>query len=131
MEFCYTRERGQKSQMKTNPFVCRAGFLSPSGDGFCPQQNQNSARHSWGWKEEMGFDDSGKEKPGQVDDVPMQRGMTRGEVIQVAMEEFFTRKAVGESLLAYLDKEMMGCGRETHRSAINFWASHIRNVKDR
>jgi hypothetical protein len=49
------RNRGQKPQMKTNPFVCRAGFLSPSGDGFCPQQSQNSARHSGEMEEKNGI----------------------------------------------------------------------------
>ena len=79
----------------------------------------------------MEFDDSSKEKLGRVDQVNLQHQMTHDLAIQEAMEACFARKTVGEHLLAYLDKEMMGCGRETHRSAINFWASHIRNVKDR
>jgi hypothetical protein len=51
--------------------------------------------------------------------------------LQDAIEESYARKAIGESLLAHLDKEMRMCGRAMHRSAIDFWASHIRDLKDR
>jgi predicted component of type VI protein secretion system len=53
------------------------------------------------------------------------------EDMQDALEESYARKAIGESLLAHLDKEMKSCGRATHRSAIDFWASQIRDLKDR
>jgi hypothetical protein len=79
----------------------------------------------------MEFDDSSKEKLRQIDDLSVQCGMTLDQAIQDAVEEFLSRKVVGESLLAYLDKEMTRCDRETHRSAINFWTNYIRNVEDR
>jgi pSer/pThr/pTyr-binding forkhead associated (FHA) protein len=50
--------------------------------------------------------------------------------IQNAIEESYARKAIGESLLAHLDKQTRIYGRETHRSAIDFWANHIRELKD-
>jgi len=50
--------------------------------------------------------------------------------IQDAFEESYRRKAIGESLLAHLDKEMTMCGRPMHRSAVDFWANHIRELKD-
>jgi predicted component of type VI protein secretion system len=52
------------------------------------------------------------------------------EGIQDAIEESYARKAVGESLLNYLDKEMRMCRRAMHRSAIDFWANRIRDLKD-
>ena len=50
--------------------------------------------------------------------------------IQDAIEESYARKAIGESLLAYLDKQTRICGRSMHRSAIDFWAKTIRELKD-
>jgi hypothetical protein len=50
--------------------------------------------------------------------------------IQDAIEESYMRKAIGESLLAHLDKEIRMCGRPMHRSAVDFWANHIRQLKD-
>jgi pSer/pThr/pTyr-binding forkhead associated (FHA) protein len=50
--------------------------------------------------------------------------------IQDAMEELYARKAIGESLLAHLDKEMRICRRAMHRSAIGYWADHIKALKD-
>jgi predicted component of type VI protein secretion system len=51
--------------------------------------------------------------------------------MQDAMEESYVRKAIGELLLAHLDKELKRCRGATHRAAIDFWASHIRDLKDR
>jgi hypothetical protein len=53
-----------------------------------------------------------------------------GGDIQDAMEEFYARKAIGESLLAHLDNEARMCRRAMHRSAIDFWANHIKDLKD-
>jgi predicted component of type VI protein secretion system len=50
--------------------------------------------------------------------------------IQDAIEESYARKAIGESLLAHLDKQTRICGRPTHRSAIEFWENNIRELKD-
>lgn len=50
--------------------------------------------------------------------------------IQDAIEESYARKAIGESLLAHLDKQTRICGRPMHHSAIAFWANHIRDLKD-
>jgi hypothetical protein len=44
--------------METNSSVCRVEFLSPClGDGFCPQLNQNPARHSGDIATKMELDD--------------------------------------------------------------------------
>ena len=74
-------------------------------------------------------DDSSKEKVGRVDHVSLQHQMTHDLAIQEAKEARSARKAVGERLLAYLDKEMGTCGRTTSRSALNFWRNKIRNMK--
>ena len=50
--------------------------------------------------------------------------------IQDAMEESYVRKAIGESLLGHLKKELKRCRRATHRSAIDFWANRIRDLND-
>ena len=50
--------------------------------------------------------------------------------IQDAIEESYARKAIGESLLAHLDKQTRICGRPMHRSAIEFWENNIRDLKD-
>src|SRR5262249_50305121 len=50
--------------------------------------------------------------------------------IQNAKKEAYTRKAIGESLLAHLDKQTRICGRPMHRSAIEFWEKNIRDLKD-
>ena len=77
----------------------------------------------------MEFDDSSKEKVGRVDHVSLQHQMTHHLAIQEAKEARSARKAIGERLLAYLDKEMVTCGRTTPRSALNFWRNKIRNMR--
>jgi hypothetical protein len=56
--------------------------------------------------------------------------MTHDLAIQEAKEACSARKAVGEHLLAYLEKEINRCGEVIHRSAMYFWASRIRDIKD-
>ena len=77
----------------------------------------------------MGLDDSSKQKVGGVDHVSLQHQMTHDLAIQEAKEACSARKAIGERLLAYLDKEIGTCGRTTPRSALNFWRNKIRNMK--
>ena len=77
----------------------------------------------------MEFDDSSKEKVGRVDHVSLQRQMTHDLAIQEAKEASSARKAIGERLLAYLDKEIGTPGRTTPRSALNFWRNKIRHMK--
>ena len=48
------------------------------------------------------------------------RGMTHAKDVQKALGELLARKAVGESSLAYLNKETSRYGDATLRSAINF-----------
>jgi hypothetical protein len=75
------------------------------------------------------FNDSTKEELGQVDQVSLQHQMTRDVVIQDSMKARSARKAIGERLLAYLDKEIGRCGRTTYRSALNAWRNNVRNMK--
>jgi hypothetical protein len=77
----------------------------------------------------MEFDDSSKQKVGRVDHVSLQHQMTHDLAIQEAKEVCSARKAVGQHLLAYLDKEIGTCGRTTRRSALNFWRNKIRNTQ--
>jgi predicted component of type VI protein secretion system len=77
----------------------------------------------------MEFDDSSKGKVGRVDHVSLQYQMTHDLAIQEAKEVCSARKAVGQHLLAYLDKEIGTCGRTTRRSALNFWRNKIRNTQ--
>ena len=77
----------------------------------------------------MESDDSSKEKVGRVDHVSLQHQMTHDLAIQEAKEAGSARKAIGERLLAYLDKEIGTSGRTTPRSALNFWRNKIRNMK--
>jgi hypothetical protein len=76
----------------------------------------------------MQFGDLSEEKPAQLMTVAEQRGMPHAEDVQDALAELLARNAVGESLLAYLNKETSRCGDATLRCAINFWAN--RRVKD-
>ena len=69
------------------------------------------------------FGDLSEEKLGQSMTVAEQRGMTHVKDVEDALAEPLARKAVGESLLAYLNKETSMCGDATLRSAINFWAN--------
>jgi hypothetical protein len=59
----------------------------------------------------------------------LQHQMTHDLAIQEAKEASSARKAIGERLLAYLDKEIGTCGRTTPRSALNFWRNKIKNMK--
>ena len=68
----------------------------------------------------MEFEDSSKEKVGRVDHVSLQHQKTHDMAIQEAEEEGSARKAIGERLLAHLDKEIATSGRTTSRSALNF-----------
>jgi pSer/pThr/pTyr-binding forkhead associated (FHA) protein len=77
----------------------------------------------------MELDDSSKQKVGRVDHVSLQHQMTHDLAIQEAKEAGSARKAIGEHLLAYLDKEIATSGRTTSRSALNFWRNKIRNMK--
>jgi hypothetical protein len=78
----------------------------------------------------MEVDELSEEKLGHLMTVAEQRGMTHGQDIQDALAELLARKAEGERLLAYLNKEIRRCQNTTRRSAIDFWADHIRCVKD-
>jgi len=77
----------------------------------------------------MEFDDASKQKVGRVDDVSLQHQMTHDLAIQEAKEASSARKAIGERLLAYLDKEIGTCGRTTPRSALKFWRNKIKDMK--
>ena len=79
----------------------------------------------------MEFDDSSKEKVGRVDHVSLQYQMTHDLAIQEAKEACSARKAVGQHLLAYLDKEIDTCGQTASRPALKFWRIKIRNIKQR
>ena len=68
----------------------------------------------------MEFGDLSEEKLGQSMTVAEQRGMTHVKDVEDALAEPLARKAVGESSLAYLNKETSRYGDATLRSAINF-----------
>ena len=78
----------------------------------------------------MELGDLSEEKLGQLMTVAGQREITHGKDIQDALAEFVARKAVGESLLAYLNKETSRCRDATLRSAIDSWETRIRRMKD-
>src|SRR5882672_10256436 len=90
---------------------------------------RKSAAAARGDTTKMEFDDSSKEKVGRVDQVSLQHQMTHDLAIQEAKEACSARRAIGEHLLAYLDKEIGACGRTPPRSALNFWRNRIRNMK--
>jgi pSer/pThr/pTyr-binding forkhead associated (FHA) protein len=90
---------------------------------------RKSAAAAKGDTTKMEFDDSSKEKVGRVDHVSLQHQMTHDLAIQEAKEACSARKAIGEHLLAYLDKEIRTCGRTMPRSALNFWRNKIRSMK--
>jgi hypothetical protein len=69
----------------------------------------------------MEFGGLSEEKLGQLMTVAEQRGMTHAKDVQDALAELLARKAVGESLMAFLNKETSRCGDATLRSATNFW----------
>jgi pSer/pThr/pTyr-binding forkhead associated (FHA) protein len=89
---------------------------------------RKSAAAAKGDTRKMEFDGSSKEKVGRVDRVSLQHQMTHDLAIQEAKEARSARKAIGERLLAYLDKEIGASGRTTPRSALNFWRNKIRNM---
>ncbi len=82
-------------------------------------------------KEKKELDETTTQQLGQVDAVAAHGGIKYGLAIQDALADLLTRKAVGESLLTYLDKEASTSRDATLQSAINFWVNHIRRLKDR
>src|SRR5438552_306439 len=90
---------------------------------------RKSAAAARGDTTKMELDDSSKEKVGRVDHVSLQHQMTHDLAIQEAKEASSARKAIGEHLLAYIDKEIGTGGRRTSRSALSFWRNKIRNMK--
>jgi pSer/pThr/pTyr-binding forkhead associated (FHA) protein len=90
---------------------------------------RKSAAAAGGDTAKMEFDDPSKEKVGRVDHISLQHQMTHDLAIKEAKEARAARKAIGERLLAYLDKEIGTSGRTTRRSALNFWRKKIRNMK--
>ena len=92
--------------------------------------SSTTRRAAGGDTEKMELDNSSKEKVGRVDHVSLQHQMTHDLAIKEAKEACSARKAIGEHLLAYLDKEIETCGRTApRRSALNFWRKKIRNMK--
>jgi pSer/pThr/pTyr-binding forkhead associated (FHA) protein len=77
----------------------------------------------------MEFDESSNERAGRVDHRILQHQMTHDLAIQESMKAGSARKAIGEHLLAYLDKQIDKCGQTTTQSALNFWRKRIRNMK--
>lgn len=90
---------------------------------------RKSAAAAKGDTKKMELDDSSKQKVGRVDHVSLQHQMTHDLAIQEAKEASSARKAIGERLLAYLDKEIGTCGRKTPRSALKFWRNKIKNMQ--
>lgn len=90
---------------------------------------RKSAAPAGGDTTKMKFDDPGKEKVSRVEHVSLQHQMTHELAIQEGKEACSARKAIGERLLAYLDKEIGTSGLTTPRSALNFWRNKIRNIK--
>jgi hypothetical protein len=76
-------------------------------------------------------DHSTETKVGQVDHVSLQHAMTHDLAIEEAMKAHSARKAMGERLLAYLDKQIDTCGQTASRPALKFWRIKIRNIKHR
>jgi predicted component of type VI protein secretion system len=92
---------------------------------------RKSAAPAEGDTTKMECDDPGKEKVGRVDRVSLQHQMSHDLAVQEAKEACSARKAIGERLLAYLDKEIGRSGQTTPRSALNFWRDKIRHMKHR
>jgi pSer/pThr/pTyr-binding forkhead associated (FHA) protein len=90
---------------------------------------RKSASATGGDTTKMEFDGSSKEKVGRGEHVSLQHQMTPELTIQQAMKACSARKAIGERLLAYLDKEIDTCNQKTPRSALNFWRNKIRSLK--
>ena len=70
-------------------------------------------------------------KVGQVDHVSLQHAMTHDLAIEEAMKARSARKAMGDRLLTYLDKQIDTCGQTASRPAVKFWRTKIRNIKHR
>ena len=90
---------------------------------------RKSAAAAKGDTTKMECDDSSKEKVGPVDHVSLQHQMTHDLAIQEAKEASSARRAIGERLLTYLDKEIGTGDRKTPRSALTFWRNKIRTMK--
>jgi pSer/pThr/pTyr-binding forkhead associated (FHA) protein len=76
-------------------------------------------------------DHSSEAKVARVDHVSLQHAVTHDLAIQEAMKARSARKATGERLLGYLDKEIDACGQTASRPALKFWRIKIRNIKQR
>jgi pSer/pThr/pTyr-binding forkhead associated (FHA) protein len=72
-----------------------------------------------------------KAKVGRFDQVNLQHAMTRELAIEEEVKEHSARKAMGERLLAYLDKQIEACSQTKPQSALKFWRTRIRNLKHR
>jgi pSer/pThr/pTyr-binding forkhead associated (FHA) protein len=70
-------------------------------------------------------------KVGQTDHVSLQHAMTHDLAIEEATKARSARKAMGERLLTYLDKQIETCGQTASRPALKFWRTKIRNIKHR
>jgi pSer/pThr/pTyr-binding forkhead associated (FHA) protein len=80
---------------------------------------------------EIESDHSSGAKVGQVDHVSLQHAMTPDLAIEEATKARSARKAMGERLLAYLDKQIETCGQTAVRPALKSWRIKIRNLKPR
>jgi pSer/pThr/pTyr-binding forkhead associated (FHA) protein len=76
-------------------------------------------------------DHSSGAKVGRVEQVSLQHAVTHDLAIKEVMKTRSARKAVGERLLAYLDKQIDACGQTASRPAVKFWRTKIRNIKHR
>ena len=92
---------------------------------------RKSAASAEGDTTKMECEGPSKEKLGRVDRISLQHQMSHDLAVQEAKEACSARKAIGERLLAYLDKEIGTSGQTTSRSALNFWRDKIRHIKHR
>jgi pSer/pThr/pTyr-binding forkhead associated (FHA) protein len=72
-----------------------------------------------------------KVKIGRFDQLNLQNAMTRELAIEEELKEHSARKAMAERLLAYLDRQIDISGQTTSQSALKFWRTRIRNLKQR
>jgi pSer/pThr/pTyr-binding forkhead associated (FHA) protein len=94
-------------------------------------KRRKSAAPAEGDTTKMESDDPSKGKVGRVDHVSLEHQMTHDVAVQEEKKAYSARKAIGERLLAYLDKEIGTSGQTTPRSALNFWRDKIRHIKHR
>jgi pSer/pThr/pTyr-binding forkhead associated (FHA) protein len=94
-------------------------------------KRRKSAAPAEGDTTKMESDDPSKGKVGRVDHVVLEHQMTHDVAVQEEKKAYSARKAIGERLLAYLDKEIGTSGQTTPRSALNFWRDKIRHIKHR